>query len=86
MLTWSFCASGDLKRKKINRDLDLGLVRSQAELYGRISRAYENLKKTSATKLTLGVVQARLPVQPDRGTWDPPLLDLGCYYVYNISV
>lgn len=43
----------------MSREFD-GFVRSQAELFGRISRAYENLKKTSSTKLTLGVVEARL--------------------------
>ncbi|XP_011862883.1 PREDICTED: uncharacterized protein LOC105559304, partial [Vollenhovia emeryi] len=36
------------------------LMRAQAELYGRISRSIENLKKTGAAKITLGTVEARL--------------------------
>ncbi|XP_024883926.1 uncharacterized protein LOC112462412, partial [Temnothorax curvispinosus] len=36
------------------------LIRSQTELHGRISRAYENLKKAGTTKVTLGVAEARL--------------------------
>ncbi|XP_024885965.1 uncharacterized protein LOC112463685, partial [Temnothorax curvispinosus] len=36
------------------------LIRSQTELHGRISRAYENLKKSGTTKVTLGVAEARL--------------------------
>lgn len=42
----------------MNRECE-GLVRSQADLFGRISRAFENLKKTSQSK-TLGTVEARL--------------------------
>ncbi|XP_071577707.1 uncharacterized protein [Temnothorax nylanderi] len=37
-----------------------GIVRSQNELYGRISRAYENFKKSGPTKITLGLAEARL--------------------------
>lgn len=36
------------------------LVRSQSELYGRISRAFENLRKTGVSKVTLGMAEARL--------------------------
>lgn len=37
-----------------------GLARTQLELYGRISRAYENLKKSGAANSTVGLVEARL--------------------------
>ncbi|XP_070515871.1 uncharacterized protein [Cardiocondyla obscurior] len=37
-----------------------GLVRAQGELLGRISRAYDNLRKAGAAKTTLGLLKARL--------------------------
>ncbi|XP_071575454.1 uncharacterized protein [Temnothorax nylanderi] len=37
-----------------------GLLRAQSELYGRISRAYENLKNAGLAKITMGMVEARL--------------------------
>lgn len=37
-----------------------GCMRSQNELYGRIARAVENIKKVGTEKITLGLVEARL--------------------------
>lgn len=37
-----------------------GILDAQIELYGRISRAHDNLKKSGLAKLTVGVVEARL--------------------------
>lgn len=37
-----------------------GLIRGQHELYGRITRAFDNLKNTGAANITLGLVEARL--------------------------
>ncbi|KMQ84766.1 hypothetical protein RF55_17162, partial [Lasius niger] len=36
------------------------IVRTQFDLYGRISRAYENVKKAGAANITIGLVEARL--------------------------
>ncbi|XP_070159809.1 uncharacterized protein [Polyergus mexicanus] len=35
-------------------------VRSQSDLYGRISRAYENLPKSGTANITIGLAEARL--------------------------
>ncbi|KAM0727865.1 hypothetical protein ACS0PU_005334 [Formica fusca] len=35
-------------------------VRSQSDLYGRISRAYENLRKSGTANITIGLAEARL--------------------------
>ncbi|XP_070172246.1 uncharacterized protein [Polyergus mexicanus] len=35
-------------------------VRSQSDLYGRISRAYENLRKSGTGNITIGLAEARL--------------------------
>lgn len=37
-----------------------GYIRGQTELFGRISRAFENLRKAGAAKLSLGMMEARL--------------------------
>lgn len=43
----------------MNREIER-LLNDQADLYGRISRAFENLKKTGAAKITEGITEARL--------------------------
>lgn len=43
----------------MNREVE-GLINLQTDLHGRISRSYENLRKTGSAKITLGVVEARL--------------------------
>ncbi|XP_029673019.1 uncharacterized protein LOC115241413 [Formica exsecta] len=35
-------------------------VRSQSDLYGRIARAYENLRKSGSANITIGLAEARL--------------------------
>lgn len=37
-----------------------GILRAQFELHGRIARAFDNLKKSGAAKMTVGLVEARL--------------------------
>lgn len=37
-----------------------GLVRAQLELFGRLSRAYDNMRKVGAANITAGLVEARL--------------------------
>ncbi|CAL1672724.1 unnamed protein product [Lasius platythorax] len=43
----------------MNRKIER-LLNDQADLYGRISRAIDNLKKTGAAKITEGIFEARL--------------------------
>lgn len=43
----------------MNREFE-ALLHVQSDLYGRISRAYENLKKIGLTKVILGIVEAHL--------------------------
>ncbi|XP_024886642.1 uncharacterized protein LOC112464084 [Temnothorax curvispinosus] len=45
--------------KETNREME-GLIRSQHELYGRIARSYENLRKVGTPNITIGLVEARL--------------------------
>lgn len=37
-----------------------GMVRAQFNLYGRIARSYENLRKSGSANITIGLVEARL--------------------------
>ncbi|KAL6429476.1 hypothetical protein ACFW04_008260 [Cataglyphis niger] len=43
----------------MSRETD-STVRTQMELYGRIARAYENLRKSGSANITIGLVEARL--------------------------
>ncbi|KAL6419298.1 hypothetical protein ACFW04_013938 [Cataglyphis niger] len=43
----------------MSRETD-STVRTQMELYGRIARAYENLRKSGFANITIGLVEARL--------------------------
>lgn len=37
-----------------------GLIRGQHELFGRIARVFDNLKKAGTANITLGLVESRL--------------------------
>lgn len=43
----------------MNREVEV-LAGAQVELYRKISRTVENLRKLGANKITLGVVESRL--------------------------
>ncbi|KAL6418613.1 hypothetical protein ACFW04_011959 [Cataglyphis niger] len=43
----------------MSRETD-STMRTQMELYGRIARAYENLRKSGSANITIGLVEARL--------------------------
>ncbi|XP_050463467.1 uncharacterized protein LOC126857789 [Cataglyphis hispanica] len=43
----------------MSRDMD-STIRTQFELYGRITRSYENLRKSGSANITVGLVEARL--------------------------
>jgi len=43
----------------MSKDIEC-IVRTQFELFGRISRANENLKKSGAANITVGLLEARL--------------------------
>ncbi|KMQ87530.1 hypothetical protein RF55_13162 [Lasius niger] len=43
----------------MSKDMEC-IVRTQFEFFGRISRSHENLKKSGAANITVGLIEARL--------------------------
>ncbi|XP_011702560.1 PREDICTED: uncharacterized protein LOC105458737 [Wasmannia auropunctata] len=52
-------AKDQTSKEPLPREADI-LVRSQVELYGKIARASENLKKQGVANITIGLTEARL--------------------------
>lgn len=48
-----------IRNGTMSKDIE-GFIRGQQDLFGRIARAFENLKKTGIANIILGLVEARL--------------------------